>query len=86
MKHQKDARNSKDDKKEAGNTSQTEGIGESKAMALHLRWEDVEEKVVEHQHGSFQLRIRYSGSKNRSPGFRICNPLEDSFSHLSSSL
>ena len=67
MKHQKDARNSKYDKKEAGNASQTEGIGESKAMALHLRWEDVEEKVVEHQHRSLQIRIRYSSSENGPP-------------------
>jgi hypothetical protein len=67
MKHQKDARNSKDDKKEAGNASQAEGIGESKAMALHLRREDVEEEVMIHHHGSFQIRIRYSSSENGPP-------------------
>ena len=75
MKHQKDARNSKDDKKEAGNTSQTEGIGESKAMALHLRGKDMEEEVVIHHHGSLQVRIWYSGSEDGSPDRRLCDTL-----------
>jgi hypothetical protein len=71
MKHQKDARNSKDDKKKAGNASQTEGIREPKAMALHLRWEDVEEKGMIHHHGSLQFRIRYSSSENGPPHGRF---------------
>ena len=71
MKHQEYASDRKNDEEEKGDSSQTEGIRETEAMALHLRWEDVEEKVVEHEHGSFQIGIGYSGSEDRTPHRRI---------------
>lgn len=46
MEHQEDARDREDDKKEAGNTSETERIGELEAMTFDFCWKDMEEKVV----------------------------------------
>jgi hypothetical protein len=40
-------------------------------MALHLRGKDMEEEVVIHNHGSLQVRIRYSGSEDGSPDCRL---------------
>jgi hypothetical protein len=71
MKHQENTSDGEDDEEKAGNSSETEGIGESKTMAFHLRWKDVEEEVVIHYHGSFQIGIRYSSSKNGFPNCRI---------------
>lgn len=71
MEHQEDACDSKDDKKEAGNASETECIGESETMAFHLHREDMEEEVVIDEHGSFQIGIGYSGSEDRTPHRRI---------------
>jgi hypothetical protein len=84
--HQKNAGDGEEKKEETRDSSQTERIGESKAMALHLHWKDVEEKVVEHQHRSFEIRIGYSSSKNRAPNHRICDTSNDSLFHLPSSL
>jgi len=71
MKHQEDTGDGEDDEEKARNSSETEGIGESKAMALHLRGKDMKEEVVIDYHGSFQIGIRYSGSENGSPKSRI---------------
>jgi len=59
MKHQEDASDRKDDEEETGNASQTERIGELKAMAFDLCRENVEEEVVVDQQGPLQIRIRY---------------------------
>ena len=67
MEHQEDACDSKDDKKEAGNASETECIEESETMAFDLHREDMEKEVVEHEHGPFQVGVRYSSSKNGTP-------------------
>jgi hypothetical protein len=71
MEHQEDACDGEDDKKETGNTSQAERVGELKAMTLDLCREDVEEEVVVDEHGSFQIGIGYSGSEDRTPHGRI---------------
>ena len=86
MKHEKNTGDGEDDEEEAGDSSQTEGIGESKTMAFHLRWEDMEEKIVKDYHGSFQIGIRNSGSKDRTPHYRVRDPLQNTFFHLSFSL
>jgi FKBP-type peptidyl-prolyl cis-trans isomerase len=67
MKHEKDTGDSEDDEEEAGDSSETEGIGESKTVAFHLGREDMEKEVVIHYHGSFQIGIRYSSSEDGSP-------------------
>jgi len=46
MKHQENTGDGEDDEEQARNSSETEGIGESKTMAFHLGWEDMEEEVV----------------------------------------
>ena len=71
MKHQQDTGDGEDDEEKARNSSETEGIGESKTMALHLRGKDMEEEVVIDHHGAFQIGIRYSGSEDGSPNGRI---------------
>ena len=81
-KHQEDAGHGEDDEEEAGDSSEAEGVGEPEAMALHLCREEMEEKVVEDQHRSFQIGIRHSGSEDRSPDRRVCDPLEHSLFHL----
>ncbi len=68
--HQEDTGNGENDEEKAGDSAEAEGIGESKAMALHLRGKDMEEEVVIHHHGSLQVRIRYSGSEDGSPDRR----------------
>jgi len=65
--HQKNTGDSEDDEEETRNAPQTEGIGESKAMAFDLHREDMEKEVVEHEHGPFQVGVRYSSSKNGTP-------------------
>jgi hypothetical protein len=69
--HQKDTRDGENDEEEAGDSAEAEGIGEPKAMALHLRGKDMEEEVMKHHHGSLQIRIRYSGSEDGSPDCRL---------------
>ena len=71
MEHQNDAGNGEDDEEKAGDPSQTERIGESKAVAFDLRWEDMKKEVVIDEHGPFQIGIRYSGSEDRTPYRRI---------------
>jgi hypothetical protein len=71
MKHQEDTGDGEDDEEKARNSSETEGIGESKAMALHLRGKDMKEEVVIDYHGSLQVRIRYPSSENGSPDRRL---------------
>ena len=71
MKHQEDSSDGEDDEEKARNASEAEGIGELEAMAFHLRREDMEEEVVVHHHGSFQIGIRYPGPENGSPNGRI---------------
>ena len=58
-------------KEKAGNSSQTEGVGEAKTMAFHLHGEDVEEEVVVDQHGPFQIGIGYPGSEDGTPDGRF---------------
>ena len=57
MKHQKDPGDDKDDEEEAGNSSEAEGIRESKTMSFYLRREDMEEEIVIDHHGSLQIGI-----------------------------
>ncbi len=71
MKHQENTGDGEDDEEKAGNSSEAEGIGESKAMALHLCGKDMKEEVVIDYHGSLQVRIRYPGSENGSPDRRL---------------
>lgn len=71
MKHQEDASDSEDDEEEARDPPEAERIGESKAMAFYPHRKDVEEKVVIHEHGALQIRIRYSSSENGTPHCRI---------------
>ena len=71
MKHQEDTGDGEDDEEKAGDSAEAEGIGESKAMALHLRGKDMKEEVVIHYHRSLQVRIRYPGSENGSPDRRL---------------
>jgi hypothetical protein len=67
MKHQEDTGDRKGDEKKARNSSETESIGESKTMALHLSREDMEEEVLIDHHRAFQIGIRYSGSEDGTP-------------------
>jgi hypothetical protein len=53
MEHQEDPGDGENDEEEARDSSETEGIGESKSMAFHLGWEDMEKEVVIDKHGSF---------------------------------
>jgi hypothetical protein len=69
--HQEDPGDGEDDEEKAGDSAEAEGIGESKAMALHLRGKDMKEKIVVHHHGSLQVGIRYSGSEDGSPDRRL---------------
>jgi hypothetical protein len=46
MEHQEDACDREDDKKEAGNASKTECIGELEAMTFDFCWKDMEKEVV----------------------------------------
>ncbi len=71
MKHQEDASDSQNEKEKTGDSSKTECIGESETMAFHFHREDVKEEVMIHQHGSFEIRIGYSGSENGMPHGRI---------------
>ena len=67
MKHQEDTRDGENDEEKAGDSAEAEGIGELKAMALHLHREDVEEEVIVDQHGPFEVGIGQSRSEDRPP-------------------
>jgi hypothetical protein len=71
MEHEEDTGDREDDEKEARDSSEAEGVRELKAVPLYLRGEDMEEKVVIDQQGSFQIRIRYSGPEDGTPWSRI---------------
>ena len=71
MEHQENASDGEDDEEKAGDPPQTESVGESESVTFHLHREDMEEKIVVHHHGSFQLRIRYSGSEDGAPYCRL---------------
>ncbi len=82
MEHQKDTGDGEDDEEKAGDSSEAEGIGESKTMAFHLGWEDMEKEVVIDKHGSFQIGVRYSSSENGFPNCRIQDALEEPLFHF----
>ncbi len=67
MKHQEYASDRKNDEEEKGDASQAEGIGKAKAMAFHLRREDMKEEVMIDHHGPFQIGIGYPRSEDRAP-------------------
>ena len=67
MKHEDDASDGEDDEEKTGDPSEAKREGEPKTMALHLRREDVEEEVVEDQHGPFQVSIRHPRSEDGLP-------------------
>jgi hypothetical protein len=71
MKHQKYASDRKNDEEETGNPSQAECIRETQAVTFYLGREDMEEKVVIDQQGTFQVGIRHSGPEDRAPDRRI---------------
>jgi hypothetical protein len=71
MKHQEYTGDRKNDKEETGNPSQAECIRETEAVTFYLGGENMEEKVVIDQQGTFQVGIRYSSSEDRTPDRRI---------------
>ena len=71
MKHQEYACDRKDDEKETGDPSQAEGIRETETVTFYLGREDMEEKVVIDQQGTFQISIGHSSSEDRAPHRRI---------------
>jgi hypothetical protein len=71
MKHQEYASDRKNDEKEAGDPSQAECVRKAEAVTLNLGWENMEEKVVVDQQGTFQISIGHPGSEDRPPHCRI---------------
>jgi hypothetical protein len=71
VKHEKNTGDGEDDKEEAGDPSETEGVGETEAVPFYLRRENMEKEVVIDHHGPFQIGIRYSGSEDGTPHCRI---------------
>jgi hypothetical protein len=71
MEHQEDPCDGEDYEKETRNASETERIGEPKAVAFDFCGEDMEEEVVIDEHGSLQIGVRYPGSEDRTPYGRL---------------
>jgi hypothetical protein len=71
MEHQENPGDGEDNEEETGDPTEAKGIGDSKTMTLHLHREDMEEEIVIHHHGSFQLRIRYTGPEDGAPYRRL---------------
>ncbi len=67
MKHQKDTGDGQEDKEETGDPAQTEGVRESKPMALHFHRKNVKEEIGIHGHGPFEIRVGYSGPEDGAP-------------------
>ncbi len=67
MEHQENAGDRQNDEEETGNSPQAERIRESKAMALDLGRENMEEEVVVDEKRALQIGIRKSGSEDRAP-------------------
>jgi hypothetical protein len=71
MEHQEDPCDGENDEKETRNASQTECIGEPKAVAFDFCGKDMKEEVVVDEHGSLQIGVRYPGSEDGMPDGRI---------------
>ncbi len=67
MKHQEYTGDRKNNEKETRDPPQAERIRETEAVTFYLRREDVEEKVIIDQKGTFQIGIRHSSSEDRTP-------------------